>query len=375
MTVVRVRQESKRAVSSEIHSFFLHHMVCCRDFSGKVPAVGCVDDVLDGHFQSTYIVSGLHSTVIPIVDRDKTNAQQWEDALHIIACFNIVTGEPGKVLYDNRFHLSVLRILNQPLKRRATCRCAGIAIVHVLLTRLFGQFRASHDVPLYQSTLTLNAVAFGLIRTHIFVRKGKSVIGSNHLLFTAFQTCRSILSLHFPLHDFPDCSYGVPTPSDFLLSVFPICPPAGSAARSKPHIVLLPALPHLLKQYPVFRSAAGSGNRLVFAVSGTPCAASPSGQSDGSMAVSRLADNNHPPNIFHSCPGIIDFFFHCLSSFFVRTQIPCKLFSCAPLQFSLHTAVDYLPLKEPPCCLQSAFSAAILLEQRPVLSLFQLLSV
>lgn len=46
MTVVRVRQESKRAVSSEIHSFFLHHMVCCRDFGRKIPAVGCVDDVL-----------------------------------------------------------------------------------------------------------------------------------------------------------------------------------------------------------------------------------------------------------------------------------------------------------------------------------------
>ena len=91
------------------------------------------------------------------------------------------------------------------------------------------------------------------------------------------------------------CSYGVPTPSDFLLSVFPIRAPAGSAARSKPHIVPLPALPHLRKQYPVFRSAASSGNRLVFAVSGTPCAASPSGQSDGSVAVSRLADNNHPP--------------------------------------------------------------------------------
>ena len=49
MTVVRVRQESKWTVSSEIHSFFLHHMVCCRDFGRKIPAVGCVDDVLDGY--------------------------------------------------------------------------------------------------------------------------------------------------------------------------------------------------------------------------------------------------------------------------------------------------------------------------------------
>ena len=112
MAIVRVRQESKRAVSSEIHSFLLHHMVGCCDFGGKITAVGCVDDVLDGYFQPSHIVSGLHSTVIPIVDRDKTNAQQWEDSLHIIACFNIVTGEPGKVLYDNRFHLSVLCILN-----------------------------------------------------------------------------------------------------------------------------------------------------------------------------------------------------------------------------------------------------------------------
>ena len=60
MAIVRVRQESKRAVSSEIHFFFLHHMVCCCDFSGEVPAVGCVDDVLNGYFQSTYIVSDLH---------------------------------------------------------------------------------------------------------------------------------------------------------------------------------------------------------------------------------------------------------------------------------------------------------------------------
>ena len=112
MTVVRVRQESKRAVSSEIHSLFLHHMVGCCDFSGKIPAVGCVEDVLNGYFQSTYIVSDLHSTVVTIVDRDKANAQQREDALHIIACLNVITGEPGKVLYDNRFHLSVLRILN-----------------------------------------------------------------------------------------------------------------------------------------------------------------------------------------------------------------------------------------------------------------------
>ena len=112
MAIVRVRQESKRAVSSEIHSFLLHHMVGCCDFSGKIPAVGCVDDVLDGYFQSTYIVSDLHSTVVTIVDGDEANAQQREDPLHIIACFNIVTGEPGKVLYDNRFHLSVLRILN-----------------------------------------------------------------------------------------------------------------------------------------------------------------------------------------------------------------------------------------------------------------------
>ena len=50
IAVIRIRQESKRAVSSEIHSFFLHHMVGCCDFSGEVPAVGCVDDVLDGHF-------------------------------------------------------------------------------------------------------------------------------------------------------------------------------------------------------------------------------------------------------------------------------------------------------------------------------------
>ena len=112
MAIVRVRQESEWAVSSEIHSFFLHHMVCCRDFSGKVPAVGCVDDVLDGHFQSAHIVSDLSSAVIPIVDGDKANAQQWKDALHVIACLNVITGEPGKVLYDNRFHFSVLRILN-----------------------------------------------------------------------------------------------------------------------------------------------------------------------------------------------------------------------------------------------------------------------
>lgn len=57
---------------------FLHHMVCCRDFGRKIPAVGCVDDVLDGYFQSAYIVPGLHSTVIPIVDRDESNAQQWK---------------------------------------------------------------------------------------------------------------------------------------------------------------------------------------------------------------------------------------------------------------------------------------------------------
>lgn len=76
MTVVRVRQESKWTVSSEIHSFFLHHMVCCRDFGRKIPAVGCVDDVLNGYFQSTYIVSDLHSTVVTIVDGDEANAQQ-----------------------------------------------------------------------------------------------------------------------------------------------------------------------------------------------------------------------------------------------------------------------------------------------------------
>ena len=79
MAVIRVRQESKRAVSSKIHSFLLHHMVGCCDFSGKVPAVGCVDDVLDGYFQSAHIVSGLHPTVIPIVDGDEANAQQRED--------------------------------------------------------------------------------------------------------------------------------------------------------------------------------------------------------------------------------------------------------------------------------------------------------
>ena len=94
MAIARVRQESKRAVSSEIHSFFLHHMVCCCDFSGEVPAVGCVDDVLDGYFQSAHIVPSLHSTVILIVDRDKANAQQREDALHIIACLNVITGKP-----------------------------------------------------------------------------------------------------------------------------------------------------------------------------------------------------------------------------------------------------------------------------------------
>ena len=82
MTVVQVRQESKRAVSSEIHSFFLHHMVGCCDFSGKVPAVGCVDDVLNGYFQSTYIVSDLYSTVVTIVDGDEANAQQREDSRH-----------------------------------------------------------------------------------------------------------------------------------------------------------------------------------------------------------------------------------------------------------------------------------------------------
>ena len=112
MAVIQVRQESKRAVSSEIHSFLLHHMVGCCDFSGKITAVRCVDNVLDGYFQSAHIVPSLHSTVILIVDRDKANAQQREDALHIIACLNVITGEPGKVLYDNRFHLSVLRILN-----------------------------------------------------------------------------------------------------------------------------------------------------------------------------------------------------------------------------------------------------------------------
>ena len=171
MTVVRVRQESKRAVSSEIHSFFLHHMVCCRDFGRKIPAVGCVDDVLNGYFQSAYIVSGLHSTVIPIVDRDESNAQQWKNALHIIACFDIIAGKPGKVLYDNCFHLAILRVLNQPLERRAARGGAGVAIVHILLTRLCSQFRASHDIPLYQSALALNAVALGLISTHILVCK------------------------------------------------------------------------------------------------------------------------------------------------------------------------------------------------------------
>ena len=79
MAVVRVRQKSKRAVSSEIHSFFLHHMVCCCDFSGEVSAVRCVDNVLDGYFQPSYVVFGLRSTVIPIVDRDEANAQQRED--------------------------------------------------------------------------------------------------------------------------------------------------------------------------------------------------------------------------------------------------------------------------------------------------------
>lgn len=74
-------------------------------------------------------------------------------ALHIIACFDVVTGKPGKVLYDDRFHRSVLHVLNQLLERRAACRGAGIAIVHVLLTRLCSQFGACHDVPFYQSTL------------------------------------------------------------------------------------------------------------------------------------------------------------------------------------------------------------------------------
>ena len=295
MAIVRVRQESKRAVSSEIHSFLLHHMVGCCDFSGKVPAVGCVDDVLNGYFQSTYIVSDLHSTVVTIVDGDEANTQHREDALHVISCLNVITGKPGKVLYDDCFYLTILCVLNQPLERRAACRCAGVAIVHVLLTRLCCQFGAGHDVPLYQSALALNAVALSLISTHILVRKRKSVIGSDHLLLTAFQTYRSILPLRFLLHDFPDYSYGIPIPSGSFLSVFLKFPHADSSARSRPYTALQPALPHLPKQYPSFHSAAGSDNRLVFAVSGTPCAAFPSGQSDGSVAVSRQAGNNHPP--------------------------------------------------------------------------------
>ena len=49
---------------------------CSREHIVRIPAVGCVDDVLDGYFQSAYIVPGLHPTVIPIVDRDESNAQQ-----------------------------------------------------------------------------------------------------------------------------------------------------------------------------------------------------------------------------------------------------------------------------------------------------------
>ena len=170
MTHVRARQESKWSVPPEIHSFFLHHMVCCRDFGRKIPAVGCVDDVLNGYFQSAYIVPGLHSTVIPIVDRDETNAQQWKNALHIIACFDIIAGKPGKVLYDNCFHLAILRVLqtrmrgapvmNSPQTLREWLRLYCASLEHEVFLALY--LDAHHALigteQLFRGTLTQTSV-------------------------------------------------------------------------------------------------------------------------------------------------------------------------------------------------------------------------
>ena len=72
------------------------------------------------------------------------------------------------------------------------------------------------------------------------------------------------------------------------------------------------------KQRPAFHSAAGSDNRLVFAVSGTPCAASPSGQPDESVALSRLAGNNRQSKYIPSLSGHRRFSLSCLLEILFR---------------------------------------------------------
>ena len=56
-------------------------MVCCCDFSGKVPAVGCVDDVLDGlfNFQGSSIIKGSihHSPFEAVFESRHFDADIW----------------------------------------------------------------------------------------------------------------------------------------------------------------------------------------------------------------------------------------------------------------------------------------------------------
>ena len=65
-------------------------MVCCCDFSGKVPAVGCVDDVLDGlfNFQGSSIIKGSihHSPFVAVFESRHFDADIPKGAEVIDVC-------------------------------------------------------------------------------------------------------------------------------------------------------------------------------------------------------------------------------------------------------------------------------------------------
>ena len=95
-----------------------------------------------------------------IVDGNHPDSQEREDVFQIIANFQIITSETGKVFDNHNLNISVPDQVNHPLEVRSLEVRTRKTIVAEFHLGQSGKIRIQSNMPLDQLTLGGNTVAF-----------------------------------------------------------------------------------------------------------------------------------------------------------------------------------------------------------------------
>lgn len=86
-------------------------------------------DVLHQIPEGRKVVGGLIQAVHTIVDGDEAHTVAWEDEFRVLPHLKVLTAQSGHILDDERFHLTALHQLHNPLPAWAVEVCPRVAII------------------------------------------------------------------------------------------------------------------------------------------------------------------------------------------------------------------------------------------------------